>query len=187
LNIANSKTRSLGAGPSLISRIPKPFSGSEGADYLYLIILATLQTAILPTLLPDYLMIDILTPWITLVFICKKSSSAVIQGFLAAILIETHSATPAGLYICSYWILGTAVTLLRGSMAWHSRVSWVSLIILAQSWVFVTEFFVSFIESQALPTDIYFYIGQGFRIIFAAVFGMFLFQNLRPTPQKGGR
>ncbi|MEZ4741722.1 MAG: hypothetical protein R3B45_04625 [Bdellovibrionota bacterium] len=180
------KTKILGLDTST-SHVARPFCGNEFIDFICLLLISVFQLTIMPSIFPDYIAIDLLTPWITFAFVTLNAPSSIIHAMLAALLIETHSSVPMGMYICVYWVLGSVIISFKENISWHMRSSWISLLIFSQTWVFLAEFCVSFIGSQGLPLTLHFYIGEGFKIIFAPLFGIALSHIFKPPLDGKGQ
>jgi hypothetical protein len=169
----------------ILKRLPRPFGENPWVDVGYVAAIAIFQMAILPTILPRDMVSDLLTPWMAVAVVLLPASRSLPLIVLSALLIETRSAAPAGLYLTAYWMLGTAVTLSRNVISWTNRAPWLSLVIFSETWMFTAEFLVAFLAGQEPPIDFRFYIFQAFRIAISSYFGFFLAMKLAPDIRKG--
>jgi hypothetical protein len=169
----------------LLKRLPRPFGANPWIDVGYIAAITILQTAILPTFLPKQLVTDLLTPWLAVAVVLLPTHRAIPLILLSALLIETRSAAPAGLYITAYWILGTVVTLSRNAISWNNRAPWLSLVIFSEVWIFGAEYLVALLAGQEASMDYRLYLYQAARIAMSAFFGLFVIIKLAPKIRKG--
>lgn len=166
-------------------RIPRPFAQNPWMDAVYIGLIAVLQTTILPTFFPQDLVVDLLTPWLAVSMVLLPPTLCLPLMVLAALIIETHSAAPAGLYISAYWMLGVAITLSAHAIAWTNKAPWLSLVILSETWLFAAEFLVGFLAGQEPSVEPRYYIFQILRFGLSAYFGFVVAMMFAPGIDKG--
>ncbi|MBP6216966.1 MAG: hypothetical protein KA436_00090 [Oligoflexales bacterium] len=98
----------------------------------------------MPTWFGPWLYCDLLTTWLCIVFVHASAFQAVYTTILTVLLLETHGASPFGLYLCFYWILGSLIFLLRSHISWQKYSPWLSLITCAQLFFVCLEGLVHF-------------------------------------------
>ena len=106
---------------------------------LVLVPLAVLQLAILPRLLPGYVLCNLLTVWVVVSTVLLRLTPAITIALLAALLLETHSAAPRGLYLCAYGTLVGVLHMTKGLVTWNLRSAWLAVIVAAELWLLVLE------------------------------------------------
>lgn len=103
---------------------------------LPLLPLAVLQLAVLPTLLPVF---DLLTVWVIVNAITLGLRHSLLIAALVALILETHTVAPLGLYFCAYWSLIISIHLFKGIVAWNIKLSWLFTVALGELWVILLE------------------------------------------------
>ena len=106
---------------------------------LVLVPLAVLQVAILPRLLPGYVLCNLLTVWVVVSTVLLRLAPAIAIALLAALLLETHSAVPRGLYFCAYGTLVGVLHMSKGLVTWNLRGAWLAVIVSAELWLLLLE------------------------------------------------
>ncbi len=106
---------------------------------LMLVPLVVLQLGILPALLAGYVVCNVITVWVVLNAVLLRLPQALTLALLLALLLETHSAAPRGLYLCAYGTLVGALHLVKGLVIWNMRSAWLVVIAAAELWLLVLE------------------------------------------------
>ena len=106
---------------------------------LALVPLVVLQLSILPALLPGYVVCNLITVWVVLNAVLLRLPHALTLALLLALLLETHSTSPFGLYLCGYGILVGVLHLIKGLLAWNRYSAWLVVIAGAELWLLVLE------------------------------------------------
>jgi hypothetical protein len=78
---------------------PRPNIGIFAIDLVFIIMLAAVQQAILPSIFGGYIGVDLLTSWLTVTIIKQSFVRSAFLVIAASLLIETHAVVPAGLRI----------------------------------------------------------------------------------------
>ncbi|NRA44888.1 MAG: hypothetical protein HRU09_08035 [Oligoflexales bacterium] len=166
--------------------VPRPASGSFGLDIFYIILIISFQVSILPSLL-SYSDLDLLTPWLVFLFIGLGTGQAMLLALLGAIALENHGTFPAGLYFCSYWIMGTLISLLKKHISWRNTLPWIATFTISQLWIVLFETFVFLVKtSNLLFLDLKYGTGVFIRMLTAFVIGVFAarFAPFKVTEEK---
>ncbi len=93
---------------------------------------------------------------------------------IAALALETHSSTPAGLYLCAYWIIANVLYAFRELLSWRHVTPWLLTHLAAAFWVIAFECFVIVVTRGASNLTISYLSVQVARLGIATAFGMFL-------------
>ena len=78
---------------------------------LMLVLLAVVQLSLLPALSAGYVVSNIITVWVVCNAVFLRLPRALLLALLSALLLETHSSVPVGLYLCAYSTLVVAFAL----------------------------------------------------------------------------
>lgn len=111
---------------------PRPVPESVALDLLYIGELLLLQDYIIPQFFAHKVFVDLLTPWMLIVFVFRAPWRMFLLASFAVLLLETHSGLPSGLYICLYWILGVTLYYARHNISWASFLPWGAVFLLSQ-------------------------------------------------------
>lgn len=120
---------------------PCPLSGSLWRDTWSILLLIALQTTVLPSLLPEHLLVDLLVPWLLFIFVAQPAYKTILLTSLAALGMETHLSVPSGLYLCSFGIFAIFILFLRHHISWRRPISWAVMFALFELWVICLENF----------------------------------------------
>ena len=154
--------------------IPRPNTTSLTKNLIFLLLIAFIQTTILPYLFGMFGYLDILTPWLVISFIRQKPLQATFLALVGAIVLETRLAVPAGLYICAYWMLANIIILARPALSWRYKTPWLVSYALAALWIMLFELFVINFLQAASVIQPAFIVQQSIRLLVAVSFGMYL-------------
>lgn len=152
----------------------RPNTGRFWQDTLFVVILTALQLAIFPSLFGRYILIDLVTPWLVISSVRQRPMAATLLVFVAALTLETRSATPRGLYLCPYWIMANVIMAIRPTFSWRHRVPWLMTYLTATLFVIGFESFVYAFTSRVAELGPLYWLRQAFRLAIAVAFGMFL-------------
>ena len=150
----------------------KPRVGSWFVDIALTIILSVVQFSVLPGLFQGYGLVELLTPWLVAIFVMQTLGKSLVLLILGSLLLETHSAAPAGLYFCAYWMIAVAILLTRHNLSWRHRFPWLIVFTLAGSFIVLFESFLLYVTAGSARLDnIHFGVGLA-RIASTVLFGM---------------
>ena len=107
---------------------------------LALVPLAVLQLGILPALLAGYVICNVMTVWVVLNAVLLRLPQALTLALLSALLLETHSTAPRGLYLCAYGTLVGALHLIKGLVTWNMSSAWLAVVAVAELWLMLLEY-----------------------------------------------
>ena len=119
---------------------------------LMLMLSAVLQLAILPHLLPGYLLCNLLTVWVVVSAVLLRLAPAMAIALFAALLLETHSAVPRGLYLCAYGTLIGVLHMSKGLVMWNLHSAWLAVMVTAELWLLLWESIAVNVPTAALFT-----------------------------------
>lgn len=169
--------------------LPKPNDNGILLELFFLFVVFVCQEVILAQVFRfDYLVIDILTPWLTIIFIRQRLINNLIYCLFVSFLLETHSATPVGMYLCIYSVIAVTIVNIRGTLSWRHFFPWMVVYGLCTLWVIGFETFVyrysDTIEMLSMP----YWLSSAARVLIAVAIGMILSRRFRqidaeePTP-----
>lgn len=153
---------------------PKPNSGSLLKDSIFLLALVFLQSTLLPALFGTMAFFDLLTPWLVITCVRQRPLQATLLCFIGAWALETRLAVPAGIYLCSYWILANVIFQFRGALSWRYKTPWFVSYLVSGLWVILFESFVIGFLHQSWIPDATFLLQQIIRLTVSVSFGMLL-------------
>ncbi len=174
---------------ALLDWRPRPNTGQILKDVLFVLWIAFIQTTIFPSLFGVNGYVDLMTPWLVVTCIRQKPLQAMLLASCGALVLETRLAVPAGIYICTYWILCSFLIQIRPALSWRYRLPWLVCYLGATLWVLLFESFViNFLQADLLLKPHY-YLQALLRLGVATGFGMYLsreWMNIdaeEPVPQ----
>jgi len=94
--------------------------------------------------------VDLVTPWLVYNFIVLSTPAAMVQGLLGALALEGHGSVPGGLYLCSYWIMGLAITMVKKHISWRNLMPWITTAMASQLWILLFESFVYLVKTSSI-------------------------------------
>ncbi len=157
----------------------RPYTGHLWLDFLLLLIVSALHFTVLPTIIGKIVLVDLLTPWLLTYFIAAPFKKSLVIGVLTALIMETHTSAPAGMYLSLYWVALVTLWLVRVSLSWRHAFPWIVTFAAGELWIVFAEFFVHSVTLSAVSvtlTDLVEYIA---RIAFAVGAGMIFSQRVR--------
>ncbi len=157
----------------------RPHSGRLWLDLIYLLIVGALHFTMIPTLTGSWLPIDLMTPWLITCFVSEPLPRGALLGLAGAIILETHSAAPAGLYVCAYWVIATVLYFTRFTLSWRHIFPWVVTFFLGEIWVVGFETFVGAVNEGGYQFDWKFVLAQIARVLAAVALGLLLSHRVR--------
>ena len=157
----------------------RPNSGRLWLDLVYLLIVIVIHTSVFPSLTGAYVRFDCITPWLLIGFVYQPPLLALGFATFSGLLVETHSASPAGLYICIFWVQAVAVYLARGALSWHLRYPWLATFTICGLWAVGFETFVVIVEQGQADLPLEFVSAQACRLLSIIVIGMMLASRVR--------
>ncbi len=168
--------------------IPRPYTRRLWLDLVYLLVIGAVHHTVLPSFTRHLFVIDLMTPWIVATFVVASLPRAAILGGCAALILETHSAAPAGLYICAYWIIAVVLHLTRSTLSWRHIFPWLVTLALSELWVMIFESFVSGVNEGAVRFDPMHLAKQGLRLLTSTLAGLLMAKRIiRDEPWSEGR
>ncbi len=157
----------------------RPYSGKLWLDVICLLVVGALHFTIIPTVTGSWLAVDVMTPWLVTVFVVEKLPRAALIGLVGSIILETHSSTPAGMYVCAYWVMLCVLQLTRATLSWRHIFPWVVTYLVTEIWVIGFETFVGAVYESGYQFDWKFLSGQIARVVAAMLIGLVLSHRFR--------
>lgn len=169
--------------------LPRPNDNGILLELFYLFVVFLVQEVFLAQLFRfDYMVIDILTPWLTIIFIRQRIINNLIYCLFVSFLLETHSATPVGMYLCIYSVIAVTIVNIRGTLSWRHFFPWMVVYGLSTLWVIGFETFVYRYADTIPMFSMNYWICGAARVVIAVAIGMILSRHFRqidaeePTP-----
>lgn len=152
----------------------RPATGRLWLDIIFLLVIGVVHNAIAPTFTGNWLFLDLITPWLTVHFVTQSLPKAALLGAIGALMIETHTAAPAGLYFCAYWVVIVTLQLTRSTLSWRHAFPWLVTMTATEAWVIGFESFVRLVNEGTGAFHLEDLLRQSTRLVAAALFGLFL-------------
>lgn len=153
---------------------PQPYTGELSVDIIFLFLIGALHCTILPSLVGRYLLIDLMTPWLICTFVAAPLTHSIVLGILGALILETHSAAPAGMYMAAYWVIMAALWLTRSTLSWRHVFPWAVTFFVTELWVIAFETFVMAVSEGAFHFSFLQLVHQCLRLAVATLLGLAL-------------
>lgn len=154
----------------------RPDTGRLWLDLIFLLAIIIVQITIIPSLLGRYLL-DIVTPWLVVCFVRQSLAKATFLAFIAAITLENHSSAPAGLYLCTYWILLNTIIFFRPNLSWRHNISWIVVFTISELWLIAFEIFLVIFTGGSEMFNIYLLLEKTVSLLLAVTMGMFFYRK----------
>lgn len=158
--------------------LPRPYTRRLWLDIVYLLVIGAVHHTVLPSFTRSLFVIDLMTPWIVATFVVASLPRAALLGALAALILETHSAAPAGLYLCTYWVIAVVLHLTRSTLSWRHIFPWLVTLAASELWVMVFESFVSGVNEGGVRFDPMHLAKQFLRLLASTVIGLFMAKRI---------
>jgi hypothetical protein len=154
----------------------RPNTGLFWADMLWIIVVAAIDTHILPAMTGGSLPFMLMTPWLVVTFVVAPIHTAFFALLLGSLAIETSSGAPRGMYLTANWVIFAILALCRKTLSWRHAVPWIVTF-------FFTSFFISNFESALIflrqnpeQLDFFHVAKQVVRVTMCIIVGMALAQ-----------
>lgn len=172
------RSKKPGTGTQFTKLFPHPLPESPALECLYIAELVVAQDFIFPQIFGHNVSIDMITPWLIILFVFRAPSRVLLVATVAAFLLETHSAIPRGMYFCLYWMLGVFTFAIRHHISWKSPLPWLSVLGLGQVFVVILENLTFWTQNFVLPVLWYESLFKIIlHILLSCCFGIFLVMN----------
>lgn len=152
----------------------RPYTGRIVLDLVFLLIVGALHETVLPSLVGSVLLVDLMTPWLVTTFVAAPLPRALLLGTFGALILETHSAAPAGLYVTVYWMIAVVLRITRGTLSWRHAFPWAVTFLVSELWVILFESFVIGVGDGGNPFDLRYVLTQAARLVASVLLGMLL-------------
>ena len=104
--------------------------------------------------MPSNTRIDLITPWITIACIVKPPLRCFLLCAFAALLVESHSTIPHGLYLYVYAGIGSVLLGVRKHISWQSTIAIPVALWATQAWIFSWELTVILTQNHGEPLQV---------------------------------
>ena len=118
----------------------EPKAGSWVSDVLSCLVLFFVQETLLGDIPFAGLQMDLVSPFIVYVCAFRSMGRALCIVLLAAYMVETHSATPMGLYFSVYLGLAVILQATRNHLSWYHVTTWVVAVFCTELTIFLFQF-----------------------------------------------
>lgn len=157
----------------------RPHAGWLWLDVILLLLVSALHFTILPTLVGKFLVVDLLTPWLLTYFVAAPFKKSLTIGVLAALIMETHSSAPAGMYLSLYWVTLVTLWLVRVSLSWRHAFPWLVTFSVGEAWIIFSEHFVHSVNLASVQITVNDLTAGLLRLLLAVVAGMLFCRKYR--------
>lgn len=151
-----------------------PHSGRLWLDLVLLLVVGALHHTVIPSLTGSLVPVDLMTPWLVTALVLETLPRGALLAAVAAMILETHTAAPAGLYLCAYWVVAVTLYLTRSTLSWRHAFPWLVTFFVSQLWVIVFETFVIAVSAGSLVLELSYVAAQTARLLFGILIGMVL-------------
>ena len=157
----------------------RPYTGHLWLDILLLLLVSAMHFTIFPTIIGKIVLVDLLTPWLLTYFISAPFKKSLVIGVLTALIMETHTSAPAGMYLSLYWVALVTLWLIRVSLSWRHTFPWLVTFAAGELWIVFSEFFVHSVTLSAVSLTLTDLVEYFARIAFAVGAGMIFSTRVR--------
>ena len=144
-----------------------PGSSSLSSDFAFLTVLGFLQLTVLQVSAIHPIVVDLMTPAIALLSVTNPLKRALPLSIFAALLLETHTAVPFGLYFCSYWVITVTISLVKAHISWRQVSSWVYVVLSVQGFTLINTALTQHLTANSLAFNLNSIIVYVFQLCFA--------------------
>ncbi len=166
----------------------RPNSGSYLLDIAFILSLVAVQRVIIPSLVGRAHTIDLMTPWLVITCVFHSKPRAIFLCAVGAFALETHSAEPAGFFLCGYWVIGTVIFMTRNYLYWRHLLPWILVFLISEIWLFCFRAVIYAITNVFWELEFTDVIMQFLVMIISCAFGVFLiecqFERDRFVPEE---
>lgn len=153
---------------------PHPYTALMWVDIFFLLLVGALHSTIIPSIFGRYAIVDLMTPWLVCTFVAAPLLRSIVLGTLGAFILETHAASPAGMYMTAYWVIMAALWLTRSTLSWRHAFPWAVTFFISELWVVIFETFVMAVSEGTFHLNFIQALHQCVRIGCATGIGMAL-------------
>jgi hypothetical protein len=156
---------------------PQPATGRLWLDVAWLLVVGAFHYTILPAIVGSFLLVDLMTPWLVVTFVASRLPRATLLGLVGALVVETHSTAPAGLYLCAYWVIATVLWAFKSALSWRHVLPWVAAFACCEAWVVAFESLVVSVNRGDLASGfggLSWLVVQATRVLAATGIGLLL-------------
>ena len=146
---------------------------------LQLLVLALLQTTILPSI--ALASIDLCVVWLVIFAVRKKLSTTIVVAACLALVMETYGVAPLGSYFGAYWLIVLAVHVLRHLVVWKLSAPWLVAFAAAEGVVLLIETLM--IDLTYVNLDTYL-LQAALRIVATCIAGIILLKISKLTRKQ---
>ena len=156
---------------------PRACTGHFGLDLFFVCVIYFCQTVLLPTVFRNWILIDLLTPWLAVSAVAMRIAPLTMITVFAALCFEYRLTVPAGFYLCAYWIMVNSIVQIRPTLSWRHSVPWLATFAGCSLWIVIFESIFVNIYQASVNLDYSYWLRQLLRIAISTGFGMLLCQR----------
>ncbi len=145
----------------------RPDSGKLWLDIIYLCFVAAIQFVVDGSLLGRVADIDFITPWLVINWIRMPLAKSMLMAAVGALIIETHSSAPMGLYFSGFFSAVIAITLLKDSISWIYLMPWVSTVAAVCGFAVLLETLAIVLGRDSGQINYWYFFSQFSRLLIA--------------------
>jgi cell shape-determining protein MreD len=153
---------------------PRPISERFWLDVIFLLLVCTVQLCILPQLFFNLIYIDLVTPWLAYIFVMQRGEKSLVIALIAALMLETYTLAPMGLYFCIYPLMLAIIVTIREPLSWRHATPWAVTLGVSLAAVAIAEALIRGIIIGSLVWPFITYIEIIARILLSWVSGMMI-------------
>lgn len=167
----------------------RPHTSNFAIDLVFLVVLICLEETLVSSVLGPHLTVDLLTVWVACSVLQKQAGPAFVYAVCAALMQESRTSTPAGTYVCAYWILSILIVHFRPVLSWRFFTPWMAMFFAANILVITMSLLVVFVSSSYANFTFWHLVSFLFRIAVGLGFGVYISKDFigpyseEPIPQ----
>lgn len=154
----------------------RPSTGYFWADMFWILVVAAIDTHILPSITGGSLPFMLMTPWLVVTFVVAPIHTAFFALLIGGLAMETSSGAPRGMYLTAYWVIFAILSLCRKTLSWRHAVPWIVTFFFSSFFVSNFESALIFLRQNPEQLDFYHFAKQVVRVTICLIVGMVLAQ-----------
>ena len=152
----------------------RPNTGFYWADMLWLLVIGTIDSYVLPSITGGIFPFSLLTPWLVLTFVVAPAPLSVSALLVGSLIQETNTGCPRGMYLTAYWIIFAFIMLSRKSLSWRHTIPWIVTFFISSFFVSNFESLIILLRQDGAQLDFFYFAKQLLRVSLSVALGMAL-------------